>query len=134
MNKYDALNALRAKSITKVVIGFSGGNDEGGADGIKATYADGTEGDLLGRWDVQQDWQDKKWYVGYGETRREATPQERAESELAEALEQPIYDRWGGFAGEFHVYGTLTWNVTDGSVTMDGQESVETYESFQDSW
>ncbi|MEO6159053.1 MAG: DUF6878 family protein [Ilumatobacteraceae bacterium] len=134
MDKNTLFRTLSAKGITKVVIHFSGGNDEGGADSALATMTDGSEQSLPDQYSVHQDWQTKQWVTYDEKTRaqRPATAEEQAAAVLSQALEQPIYDRWGSFAGEFSVDGTLTWDVLAQSVKLDGQESVEHYESFED--
>lgn len=131
----EALAALRSRGIARVEIYFSGGNDEGGADGVNYLDANGNKIDSLSS-DAHQDWQTKKWVVTTynrekgGYDTRDATAEEVTLAQLNEVLEAPIYDRWGSFAGEFYVDGTLTWDVASGTHEMHGQEQVSTWESF----
>ena len=56
---------------------------------------------------------------------------------LAEALSRPVYDEYGGFAGEFEVEGRVVWDVSKGTVGMEGFEAgedSETGESSEDDW
>lgn len=48
---------------------------------------------------------------------------EEAPDDLVEALEAPIYDKYYGFDGDFDVFGTLTWNVTERKLKLAGSET-----------
>lgn len=48
--------------------------------------------------------------------------------ELAHALEGPVWDRYGGFAGQPWVRGTVTWTVADRCVLIGGQRGGEAFE------
>lgn len=127
----EALETLRELHITRVEITFSGGNDEGGADGVTAFDTQSNEVDVpKGRayrngnlWQVYE-------FIQHRSSSRPATEDEITWSRVRDVLEGPIYERWGSFAGEFYVQGTLTWDVVKGTHEMHGQESFETYESF----
>jgi hypothetical protein len=138
----EAMSWLRNKGVTKLVIEFSGGNDEGGTDGYTAVDAAGNEVALPSSnaspdrvfnpttrrfegegWTVYQ-WSDGK------DTIRPATPDEISVAMVWAALEAPIYDRYYSFAGEFYVHGTLTWDVASGQHKMEGQESHEVWEDI----
>lgn len=131
-----ALGALRSRNIVKVVVHFSGGNDEGGADEITGTTADGQTVNLKGSNahrgskfnSVTRQWEDTGWVV-YDQTgERPATPDEIASSDLSDILESPVYDEYGSFAGEFYVSGTVTWDVATGRVKMERNEEMSHYE------
>lgn len=98
---------MEKRGAIKAIIEFSGGHDEGGADAITLTMGDGSK-ESLETWRNEND----------------------DEGRLITYLQDPLYDRWGSFAGEFSVYGTIEWNVTTRKVTLDGSESVEDYTSF----
>lgn len=132
LTREQAFAELRRRNITKVTVHFSGGNDEGGAESIVAVSADGAETDLLVNPEVYQDWDTKKWVVGYGDNARPATEDEIASKQLAETLEAPVYHAYGGFAGDFSVSGTVTWDVATGKVVMAKRESVERYDESED--
>lgn len=111
---------LARKGATKAVLEFEGGGDEGGVESITLyiPLADGTS------LEIKQD----DWYGGfYGEKPEFANE----EQELSHLLQDPIYSEYQTFAGEFHVNGTLTWDVTHRTVTMSKDESVEQYEHFE---
>ncbi len=136
MTNDQIFDELRRRNITKVVVAFSGGNDEGGADGFTAHYTNGTEQELPVV-HVYVDYQTQQHVVsaGYADgehTTRPATPEEIAHAALLEALEQPIFDRWGGFSGDFHVDGTLTWDPVARTAKLEGSEGEMQYESFED--
>ena len=46
-------------------------------------------------------------------------------SSSRQALSQPVYDEYGGFAGEFEVEGRVVWDVPKGTVIMKGSEAGE---------
>lgn len=131
---------LSPLGVTKIEVEFSGGNDEGGVDDLRYLDAEGKPVDVPrsnayertfyrnGR-DVSEGWK-----VNEGDWReqnlRDATPDEVRWARVAKIVEAPIYARYYSFAGEFHVYGTLTWDVVAGTYAMHGQESHEVWEDF----
>lgn len=119
---------LRERGASSAVVEFSGGNDEGGADGITLYDAEGESIKTITEYvpDTQWNPETQKWETV------EVDSEVRADVALGEALVKPIYDRWGSFAGEFHVYGTAKWDVETGKVELDYQESVETYSHHSD--
>lgn len=137
-----ALNALRSMGITMVEVTFSGGNDEGGADGIAANNA---KGDLVEiptskayrartfnpntrKW-VQGEWE--TWSVVNGtRTVRPATNDEITWSQVRAVLEHPVYEKYGSFAGDFYAEGTVTWDIIAGTHEIHGQESYTEWESY----
>ncbi len=52
---------------------------------------------------------------------------------LAEALSRPVYDEYGGFAGEFEVEGRVVWDVPNATVSMVGSEAEEDPETDEGS-
>lgn len=147
-DKSAALQALRDKGVARVTIEFSGGNDEGGADAATFFDADGKTVDLPNTIHAYQHepWVAETksfgpavWMVsersasGHYES-RPATDEEVAQAKIVTVLEAPIYDRWGSFAGEFSVYGTVEWNVETGQHRIEGQESHEVYDGFKSDW
>jgi hypothetical protein len=47
--------------------------------------------------------------------------------ELAYALEGPVWDRYGTFAGQPFVRGTVTWTLADRCILVAGQRGGETF-------
>jgi hypothetical protein len=81
---------MKENKVEEILIGFSGGNDEGGVDdGVLLT-----EGATAIDFDVRK---------------------------LSDFLTSPIFSRYGGFAGDFYVDGTLTW-LASGKILFDGRE------------
>lgn len=103
------LAKLRDAGFNRVEIEFSGGNDEGGAEGGVATKVDGSE--------FQLDF----WNSG----------DSPFDHETIQELQKPIYDRYYTFAGEFYVWGKLIWDVPNNRVYMSGDEEVPTSEPFE---
>jgi hypothetical protein len=85
MTREETFNELVRCNVVKVEIEFSGGNDEGGADSVELINPAGAKTQLR---------------YEYGAN----------DNSLYEALCGPL-DRWGSFAGEFYVNGTITWDV-----------------------
>lgn len=134
--KSRALQELRNKGVVKVEIAFSGGNDEGGAESFHAYDTEGNEV-TIGEANAYKDYRSEKWTVYEydrqtgGRIQRDATPDEIVLASIREVLEEPIYDRYGSFAGEFYVDGTLTWDVLAGTNKMRGQEELRHWEEFE---
>ena len=100
---------MEKRGAINATIEFSGGHDEGGADSITLTMGDGSK-ESLETWRAEND----------------------DEGRLITYLQDQLYDRWGSFAGEFSVYGTIEWDVTERKVVLDGSESVEEFTSFNE--
>lgn len=117
--KERVFSLLRARGAVKAVLQYSGGNDEGEVESIQLHVPAGKspEGaDVTAYVDLPVSWRAKE-----------------GDKELATLLEQPIDDRYGSWAGDFSAYGTLTWDVTAGTVVMDDyQQSGYDYE--QEEW
>lgn len=101
MTRDEAFRELSRRGAVTARVGFSGGNDEGGAESIDLLDA---EGKSIGSLDPYQ---------------YEDTP----DSQLADALAKPVEDTYGGFAGDFEVSGTVTWDVRTRKVTMAKSET-----------
>mgnify|MGYP003339390487 CR=1 FL=1 len=72
---------------------------------------------------------------GTGETATELAAQIRENLEdylLSTIIEEPIYMKYGTFAGEFDVHGTLTWDNKDKTVAIKGHESVTEWSSVEE--
>ncbi len=122
-------DALRSKGVAEVVVHYSGGNDEGGADGIDVFDAAGAAVTLPPsgahedtRYEngkrVPMGWVVTDWNVR-PPVQRPATDEETLWAGVHKQLEAPIYDRYKSFAGEFECYGTVTWDITTGEYEMD---------------
>lgn len=93
MTREQVFNALQQRDVTRAVVEFSGGNDEGGADAIY--LINDTTG---GRIEIDEDYED-----------------------FGPALAEPIYRRYHSFAGDFFVSGEVEWRVADRTVIMHGE-------------
>lgn len=119
MDRAEVFERLRERGAARAVVEFSGGNDEGGAEGIVLYDA---AGDAVG--EVDNGALGSRWDPEMGRfVEVAATPERRLEEELAEALEAPIYEEYSSFAGDFSVGGRVTWDAEKGTVTMSGEES-----------
>lgn len=89
--------------VARAAVEFSGGNDEGGVDAIRLYDADGKEVRSL-----------EGWEETYAKSR----------GDLVRELERPVDDKYGSFAGDFYVRGTVVWDLAARSCVMDGEEQV----------
>lgn len=135
-NKARCLQLLRNRGITHVHMEYSGGNDEGSVDAERFTDAEGNEIKIEysayedQEWDtVSQKWKRLGWFVGHGDNKRPATVEERNDAELLAQCHAPVYDKYGSFAGEFEVCGTIEIDVAAGAVVMNDSYGMTQYES-----
>jgi hypothetical protein len=109
-------NELVARSVAKVIISFSGGNDEGGVDQIQLLYNNEVVEYIDEYWPVPKyDEATKTWIK----------PERTYEQTFQFYLTKPIYNKYHTFAGDWYVNGELVWDVTKRSVTMNGSQTVE---------
>ena len=116
MTRAEVFGRLRELGAVAAVVPFNGGYDEGFVEGITLRGAEGSAVAV-----IHEDC--------YGEAEE---PFEGAHR-LAEALSQPVYDEYGGFAGEFEVEGRVVWDVPKATVSMEGSEAEEDPEAEEGS-
>ena len=113
--------AFIKRGITMAEVTFSGGNDTGSCDGYTFFDADNNVVDGVNMNYVSSSHRvDGKW------VERELTDEEKAENDFINLVDAPVYWRWGSFAGDFSVEGTMYYDITPDSdrpdqVTEDGQ-------------
>lgn len=100
--KAELMAELRAKNIATLTMHFDGGNDEGG---INSHYVR-----LVG------DEQDLDYQAGSA-----LFPMDW---EKYQEFEASFLDRWGSFAGDFSVNGTIVWDVEKNQVRMEYSEET----------
>lgn len=127
----DKVFALLAEhGVARVAVEFYGGNDSGSVENI--TFFDSAGGQVPGpempdsRYgdDFEKDYELVKTPGGWSEYRLRADAP--VGIHLRESLEQPVYDEYGSFAGDFSVSGTVTWDVAARTTTMSRSEQVWT--------
>jgi hypothetical protein len=116
MTRAEVFERLRELGAVAAVVPFHGGYDEGFIEGISLKDAEGNAVAV-----IHED------YYGNAEE-----PFEGAHG-LAEALSQPVYDEYGGFAGQFEVEGRVIWDVSEATVSMEGSEAEESPEDVEGS-
>lgn len=145
-NRNKALRKLKDAGVSTVRLAFSGGNDEGSVYETVFLDADSNpvavslyENRAYENTEYNQatkNW-DTRWVVweNFSSTlprqSRPATPDEIIHANDIDTLEAPIYDKFGSFAGEFYVDGVLVWDVVAGTYKLSGEETVQSYESFE---
>jgi hypothetical protein len=112
MTRAEVFRRLRELGVVAAVVPFHGGYDEGFTESITLQ---GAEGNAVAV--IHED------YYGNAEE-----PFGGAHH-LAEALSRPVYEEYGGFAGEFEVEGRVIWDVSKATVTMVGSEAEESSEA-----
>jgi hypothetical protein len=103
MDKQATLRNLAHLGVDLVEIEFSGGNDEG--------YVEATNFDLASG--------ESYSVSGY----RDDKDIPAAIIDIVAEVQQPIWDRYGSFAGDFSVYGVYVWDVVNGTSKFKGQET-----------
>ena len=107
---------LESMNISKVVVSYEGGDDDGSITGI--TYFDNSNNNVS-----------------------LSTDDPMVEA-LEKELSNPIYDKYGSFCGDFFVNGTLTYNVSEQKELWDEdldyeeeeEEEEEEDEEDEDEW
>jgi hypothetical protein len=122
----DLDKALKTLGIVRVKAEYSGGNDEGGVDGVTGYAKDGTEVK------IEQVYQERRTYdysLGKWVDNDPValTDAQNAANEIWSALSRPVYDVYGSFAGEFSTYGTVEYTLGDDQPKMGGMESEEVW-------
>ncbi len=132
LTRKQVFDRLDEREAAQAQVRFSGGNDSGGADSIALTGAAGEEiaqlFEYVPRLEVDADGR----YIhvpGEGYKTVSLTKREELDAELAEALTEPVYAEYGSFAGDFDVYGVVTWDAGTRTVGMSGGE--QEYVSFE---
>ena len=117
-----ALEMLKAVGVSRVNLRFYGGHDSGDVEevtveidepGITFQYDE-----LFGDHDIGYTKTDDERPHGFTQSR----------IRLKDALADPIWSRYGSFAGDFSVSGNLVYDCVKGTVEMSGEES--TWASF----
>jgi hypothetical protein len=113
MSRGEAFAELAARGADRVVVEFSGGNDEGGTDAITLYTGETAIGTL------------PSWYDA------DDSPEGLVDGRLASALSAPVFDRYRTFAGDFDVHGEVIWDVAARKVRMVKEERAS-YEYSED--
>lgn len=129
LSRFQVWTLLKHLGATEATVRFSGGNDEGGPDEISLTV----RGQRI---ELSQHYSFVTWDPNTNSYQPPAplAPEAQAEAHLADALVQPVYDRYGNFAGEYYVQGTIRWDVSTQRVEADYVESVPVEASHQEDW
>ena len=118
--------------ISTVIVEFSGGNDDGGVDGIGFYDSEGETINLSATYTNNTFWnpKTKTW------DQKELSDDDRRMNELIDLLEAPVQDRWGSWAGDFYANGQVAYDLAQTPYfTMEFQESsYEYYSSNSDDW
>ena len=117
---------LRKSGIAQAIVHYSGGNDDGGSEGITTIMEDGTTGE------IKEHYLRGEYIVGKGYVTPNDYPEEvREEAHLADILVAPVYRLWGTFAGDFYVSGEVTWDTKTEKITVN-QDYQEPSHSHQE--
>lgn len=122
--KSKAFAALTALGATKVVESFSGGNDEGGYGSV--TFYNGEQeldGEEFTGFDVYSEANGQRY--NYDTRSFEDVPANEHREAIAKYLEGVLDGEYGGFAGDYEVYGNVTIDATERTVTMTADEKSD---------
>lgn len=118
--------------IATAAISFSGGNDDGGVDGMTFFNSEGVVIDLAAGYTNETEWnpETKSW------EQRSLSDDARRMNEFIDLLSAPIQDRWGSWAGDFYAHGELRYDLGQTPYFwMEFQESsYDYYSSDSDGW
>lgn len=120
LSRGEIFNRLRALGAAKATVEFSGGGDEGGVDSITLHDGEGNELPIK----LEENYSGSRW----DGTKYVSVEPDTENNQLAGALSAPVNERYGTFAGEFYVSGTVDYDVVAGTVKMNKSERVESYE------
>lgn len=112
--KVHLLRAVREAGAVRLEADYSGGNDEGGVNGIRIWDAKGEEltaPDSFTQRDPKPG--DSEWAIRDGKV-SEYHP-------LWQAADDMLATEFGSWAGEFSAYGTLFVDTVEGKVTRSGE-------------
>lgn len=121
-----ALEMLKAVGVSRVNLRFYGGHDSGDVEEVTVEIDDpGSKGFHLFRYDDLFGDHD----IGYTKTDDER-PHGWTQSKirLKDALADPIWSKYGSFAGDYSVSGNLVYDCVNNTVKLSGEES--SWESF----
>ena len=116
---------LQAVGAIQVRAEYFGGNDEGYVNPITLVFPDGKEEEI--KHDEGGDWvtKDGQWEF----IARAPAPGDAEKGRIAELIVEPVYDRYGSFAGDFSCHGTVNFAIDDDAITVEGSESQEVWSS-----
>lgn len=125
LTKQEMWAELKNRNVAKVIVEFSGGNDEGGIDGVILYDNDNKRIAVLQEGHSPQTYDSEKqcWVKT-----RELTLEEK----LVNTLSAPVYDKYYSFAGEYYVTGEVEYDVANQTSKMNGSESHEVYDNFEE--
>jgi hypothetical protein len=159
-----AFEELRLRGANYAVVDFSGGNDDGSADDMRlyrAVFLESGAVDLNASTELPFNWGHKyeRWTAetpppegeGWIESRYQppglehkvydrTTPPESEDIELADALFSLAGDKYGSFAGEFRVHGSISWFLDrydsgdPQAIMLEASESEESWNEVASSW
>lgn len=125
LTKKEMWAELKNRNVAKAIVDFSGGGDEGGVESVTLYDKDNKQIGTLQESHPPQTWDSEKrcWVLN-----RELTMDEK----LVNTLAQPVYDKYYTFAGEYYVTGQVEYDVENQQSKMNGSESHEVYDSFEE--
>lgn len=124
LSRGEIFNRLRALGAAKATVEFSGGGDEGGVDSITLHDGEGNELPIK----LEKNYSGSRW----DGTKWLSVEPDTENNKLAGALAAPVNERYGSFAGDFYVSGTVDYDVVAGTVKINKSERVESYEDSEE--
>lgn len=158
LGRAEVFSFMETHGIARIAVEFSGGGDEGHITGIRLFDAEDRVMEIEEKWPhahMAYGWEEDyngeasfgpgAWIISdkkmtktrevRGEVKeyevpvyREANDYEIRMSQLENAISQPVFDKYGSFAGEFSVNGEVIWALEERRCYMEGDES--SYEGF----
>lgn len=126
MTREEVFEALRARGADTAVLRFSGAHD-GSVDSLELFAGDAPLEAPEKTHPVPRRDPDTGDYLFGADGVPEREPLTKGQEEdnsLAEALQSPIWDRYGDFANDPGSEGTLTWDCAEKKVSIEAQETT----------
>lgn len=134
----ELFSAMKKRGIIRVLVEFSGGDDEGGVDRIEVEYEDGRKAPLdceyyeSVRYNADRTIDTIYYGRGGGPVEADAlTPEQVDQARFYKNVCNTVYSQYGSFAGDFYVNGLvyIEANESGGTITSNNDERVERYET-----
>ncbi|RDJ34923.1 MAG: hypothetical protein DWQ19_08800 [Crenarchaeota archaeon] len=124
---------LRFRGIERVEVEFCGGGDEGGVESIKCFLRGGEVKELSEPcFNTHYNPDGSQEYYWWNKENKEVPFVPTLDDELAYALSAPVYNKYHTFAGEYYVNGKVIFDIEAETIKIEGKESVETWEGFEE--
>ena len=148
-DKQAAFDGMNYRGINRIEMNFSGGNDEGGIDYVKATDLEGNVIDIPDTPWVSSCYENQTvtegvWLSHHAEgadfQNQKFVPLSDLDAEVLDNInfrrsyENIIYGKYYTFAGDYYVEGTAILDVSENVAKITAQESVQEWSEVEENF